>query len=335
MQPKVSVILPFFNSADSLSDAIESTLCQSFENFELIVIDNNSTDNSFEIASDFASRDKRIKIINEPGKNLAKALNSGIEAAKSPYIALMDAMDISFPERIEKQLSYLEKNPETGLVSTQIRNSSQIDSPEEFERLNQYINWINRIITHEDISINRFIETPYIYSSALFRKELAGVYGGFRNGDFPTGFELTLRWLEQGVKMYKIPEVLYDWNYTSERFNYNSDRYFDQGMFETKSRYIYNWLIENNKFHPEVAVWGAGRNSRQKFYVLHELGIHAKFYIDLRANPEHKVIQSQHTPPAGRNFILSYVSNRAAREKIRIFLVELGYVEGKDFICVD
>lgn len=95
-----------------------------------------------------------------------------------------------------------------------------------------------------------------------------------------------------------------------------------------------DWLKENNKFHPEVAVWGAGRQSRQRFFLLHELGAHAKFYIDLRANPERKVIQFQHIPPAGRHFILSYVTNRIAREKLKIFLVELGYVEGKDFICM-
>jgi glycosyltransferase involved in cell wall biosynthesis len=334
MQPKVSILLPFFNSADTLADAIESILCQSFENFELILINNNSIDNSFAIANNFATHDSRIKIIHEERQNFINALNSGIEASNCSYIALMDGRDISFPERIEKQFNFLKSNSNIGLVSTQLRNPTEIEALEEYERLNQYINWINRIITHNDFSINRFIETPFIVSTAMFRKELIGIFGGFWSGNFPPEFELTLRWMEHGVMMYKLPEVLYDWSYSPERFSYSDDRYFDQGLFETKSYFLNNWLKENNKFYPEVVVWGAGRNSRQKFYILHELGVEAKFFIDLRANPEHKVIQYQHTPPAGSNFIISYVSNRAAREKIRMFLVELGYIEGIDFICV-
>jgi glycosyltransferase involved in cell wall biosynthesis len=334
MQPRVSILLPFFNSEKTLPYAIESMLCQTFEGFELILIDCNSSDGSSSIASDFALRDMRIRIINGTSQNYAKILNYAIAESKADYLAIMDARDVSFPDRIQKQFDFLEKMTETGLVSVQIQNSVEIPSSEEFERLNQYINWTNRIISFEDISVNRFIETPLVFSTAMFRKNIIERYGGFISGDFPTDFEFILRLISKGVKMRKIPEVLYEWTYTHERFTYNSDRFFEQGLYENKSRYLFNWLKENNAFFPEVVVWGAGRNSRQNFYLLHELGINAKFYIDLRANPEHKVIQYQNTPPAGRIFILCYVSNRAAREKIRVFLVELGYIEGKDFICV-
>jgi glycosyltransferase involved in cell wall biosynthesis len=335
MKPKVSIILPYFNSADTLSDAVESMLCQTFEDFELLLIDNNSTDASFAVASDNASRDSRIKLIEiSQSDNLAKIYNEGIAVSKSPYLAIMDARDVSFPDRLNKQISYLEQNKSIGLVSSQIRNSTKIDVPEEEERVNQYTNWINRIITPEDFAVNRFIETPFILSNSVFRREIIGRLGGFAQGDFPTEFELTLRWIDQNVLMYKIPEVLYDWNYSSGRFSHTEDRYFDQGLFETKSLYIHKWLVENNRFYPDVVVWGAGKSSRHRFYILHELGVKAKFYIDLRANPDHKVIQYQHTPPAGHSFIICYVANRAAREKIRVFLVELGYIEGVDFIFV-
>jgi glycosyltransferase involved in cell wall biosynthesis len=335
MKPKVSIILPYFNSADTFSDAIESMLCQTFEDFELLLIDNNSTDTSFDIASDYASRDSRIRLIEiSPGDNLAKNYNNGIAVSGSPYLAIMDARDVSFPNRLQKQISYLEQNKSIGLVSSQIRNSTKIDLPEEEDRVYQYINWVNRIITHEDIAANRFIETPFLLSNSVFRREIVDRFGGFAQGDFPTEFELTLRWIHQGILMYKTPEVLYDWNYSASRFSHTEDRYFDQGLFETKSLYIHKWLVENNRFYPDVVVWGAGKSSRHRFYVLHELGVNAKFYIDLRANPEHKVIQYLHTPPAGHSFIICYVANRAAREKIRVFLVELGYIEGVDYIFV-
>lgn len=334
MQSRVSIILPFHNAENQLSDAIESMLCQTFDEFELILVDNNSNDSSFRIASDFASKDSRVRIIEEPRQGTVFALNAGISEAEGEFIAQMDANDISFPSRLEKQAEYLDAHPDIGVVGTQIRHIPVSDDPDHQERVSQFISWSNRIITHEDISANRFIESPIIHQTVMFRRELIDLYGGYENGEFPEDYELWLRWIAAGVKMHKIPEVLFDWSALPERLTRIDEKYVDQAFFEVKSLYLIDWLKENNQYYPEVVVWGAGRKSRQRFFILHELGAQAKFYIDLRANPERKVIQYQHTPPAGRSFIISYVTNREAREKIRMFLVELGYIEGKDFLCV-
>lgn len=334
MPPKVSIILPFYNCEHLLSDAIESVLAQTLVDFELLLIDNNSIDNSYDIATGFAINDERIKIIDEPRQGIVYALNTGIKHANSSFIAQMDAGNICYPERLEKQLNYLESNTKTGVVSSQVKFIPTSETPEELDGLKHYIIWNNKLITNEDISINRFVESPMVHSSVMFRKELIEQHGGYLNGDFPEDYELWLRWISKGVIMHKLPEILLDWVAKPQQLTQLDEKYTDQAFFEVKSRYMFDWLKDNNQYHPEVAVWGAGRKSRQRFYILHELGIQAKFYIDLRANPERKVIQFQHTPPAGRQFILSYVANRSARENIKIFLVELGYVEGKDFICM-
>ncbi len=334
MLPKITVILPFHRDSECLLDAIESIQCQTFNDFELILINYNSDDATFHLASSYASKDKRLRLIEEPTICLADALNKGIEKSTSPYIAVAYAGDISYPDRLEKQINYLENNPDVGLVGTRVRYITLSEDPEHLEYLNQYFQWSNRIITHEDISVNRFAESPMIHSTIMFRSSIVDEYGGYMRGDFPEDHELYMRWLEKGVKMYKLPDVLCDWTEEPDRISVYQEKYIDQALFEMKSRYVITWMKENNKFYPEVVVWGAGRTSRQRFFILHELGMHGKFYIDLRANEERKVIQYQHTPPAGMNFILVYVSNRISREKIRVFLIELGYTEGKDFICI-
>jgi glycosyltransferase involved in cell wall biosynthesis len=334
MPPKVSIVLPFYNCEERLSDAVESILAQTFEDYELLLVNNNSSDNSYDIAAGFAAKDSRINLIEEPRQGIVYALNTGIEAAKGSLIARMDSDDISYPQRIEKQVMFLDDHAEVGVVACQVTHEALIDNPQAQEGLRLYVEWNNKLITHDDIQINRFIESPVVHPTVMFRKELIDQHGGYLNGDFPEDYELWLRWLSKGVKMYKIPEILLDWADLPTRLTRQDERYTDQAFFEVKSRYLIDWLKDHNTFFPEVVVWGAGRKSRQRFFILHELGIHAKFYIDLRANPERKVIQYQHTPPAGRHFILSYVSNRGAREKIKMFLVELGYTEGKDFICV-
>jgi glycosyltransferase involved in cell wall biosynthesis len=334
MQPLVSIVLPFYNCENRLADSIESILSQTFKQFELILVNNNSNDNSHNIASRFVANDSRIKLIEEPRQGSVFALNSGIELAQAPYIARMDANDTCSPERLEKQVGFLNNNPVFGIVSCQVEFNTNSLNTENQEAIRQYILSNNKLITSEQIWENCFIESPIIDSTVMFRKELVDDFGGYITGDFPSDYELWLRWLSHGVKMQKLHEILYQWTYLPDRLSQKNDRYTDQAFFEVKSRYLVDWLKKYNQFYPDVAVWGAGRQSRQRFYILHELGIQAKFYIDLRENPANKVIQSQHTPPAGRYFILSYVSNRFAREKIKIFLVELGYTEGKDFLCV-
>jgi glycosyltransferase involved in cell wall biosynthesis len=334
MRPTISVILPFHEPNQKLKESIESILNQTFENLELIFVEKNSGDGSFELVTEFAKNDKRIKFLSEETQNNIKAINKGLAEATGKYIHFMTDCDYAHPEMFERQVEFLEANPKTGLVGCRIKPIFIDESEMDNEFLDQYVNWSNRIITHEDISINRFIESPVIHQTILYRKEIFKKHGIFFDVDSPSDFEHQLRLLDQGVLMHKIPEVLFDWTFYPERISVIDSCLTDQGLFEVKSTYLNKWLKANDNFYPEVAVWGAGKSSRQRFYILHELGVHPKFFIDLRANPVKNVIQYQHTPPAGRNFIISYVSNRSAREKIRMFLVELGYTEGKDFICV-
>lgn len=105
----VSVIMPAFNAGKYIKTAIESVLSQTYENFELIIIDDFSQDNTKEIVKSFS--DLRIKLIeNTENLGISKSLNKAIKLLKGDYIARMDADDICFPKRLEKQVSYLEKH---------------------------------------------------------------------------------------------------------------------------------------------------------------------------------------------------------------------------------
>jgi glycosyltransferase involved in cell wall biosynthesis len=118
VEPLVSVILPVYNSDKYLSDAIHSILAQTYNNFELIIINDHSTDQSMELVRTFSEKDSRIRVIQNPENiGISKSLNKGLEISKGVYIARMDADDISFPDRLEKQVNYLQKSPEVGVLS--------------------------------------------------------------------------------------------------------------------------------------------------------------------------------------------------------------------------
>jgi glycosyltransferase involved in cell wall biosynthesis len=117
--PRVSIVLAFFNAEPTLGPAILSIINQSYPNWELILLDDGSTDNSLEVARRF--EDPRIRIVAD-GRNLklARRLNQGVMLSRGDYIARMDADDISYPARIETQLQYLKEHPHIDLVASRV-----------------------------------------------------------------------------------------------------------------------------------------------------------------------------------------------------------------------
>ena len=113
--PSISVVLPIYNGATTLSKAIRSVLGQTFRHYELVLLDDGSTDDSLDIAKTFS--DPRIRVIHD-GANygLAYRLNQGIDLAQGRYIARMDQDDICFPERLAKQFEFLESHPGIDLL---------------------------------------------------------------------------------------------------------------------------------------------------------------------------------------------------------------------------
>lgn len=114
--PRVSVVMPIYNSGRFLEEGLNSILNQSFSDFEVIIVDNGSTDNSRDIEDKYKKKDNRIRIIKLAKPNVQIALNEGFRAARGEYIARMDADDISFKDRFKIQVDYLDKHPEISLI---------------------------------------------------------------------------------------------------------------------------------------------------------------------------------------------------------------------------
>ena len=120
--PLISVIMPVFNGENFLQDAVGSILGQTFTDFELIAIDDGSTDNSTALLESFRLNDRRV-IIQRHTENqgVTAALNTGLALARGKYIARMDADDISLPVRFEKQVAFMETHPEIDILGSAVR----------------------------------------------------------------------------------------------------------------------------------------------------------------------------------------------------------------------
>ncbi len=161
-------------------------------------------------------------------------------------------------------------------------------------------------------------------------------HGAYLEGDFPEDYELWLRWLDRGVKIAKLPEVVLDWHDSPGRLTRTHPIYSDKAFYRIKSTYLARWLERGNAFHPEVWVWGASRISRRRARILEEEGVRIGRYIDTKGSRQldREVIYYEDLPAAGEAFILTYIRQMDNRDRIRIFLESRGYREGVDYLLV-
>lgn len=330
ISPKISVILPFYNAEQTLARAVKSILNQSFEEFELLLVDNNSTDSSRQIAEKACSDDTRIQLLEENKIGVAHAMNTGLAYAKGSFLARMDADDEAQPGRLAHQLAFLDRNPGIDAVGSEVRYVQQNPNTEGFER---FVDWANSFHTPEEINLNRFVEIPIVNPTLFFRRELYDNLGGCLDGDFPEDYEMQLRYLQSGAQMARLDKVLLDWYDYSTRLTRTDRRYSSEAFFRIKAKYFLKWSEENNPHHPRIWIWGAGRKTRQRSEWLKKEGLQVMGRIDVvQTKPD--AIYYEDVPDPGSMFIVSMVTNPGAGLQIREFLKTRMYLEGKDFILM-
>lgn len=198
MSELVSILMPVYNTAHYLQEALDSVLSQTFRDFELIVLDDGSPDNAEEILDTYDdSRIVRYK--GEKNAGLSNVLNVGLDMAMGKYIARMDSDDISMPNRLQVQVDYLEQHPEIDLVSVGMQ---LFGAKEEV--------WI-REQDPEKVKINALFHSPVLHASSVWRKESFEKHGlRFCQEMVPAeDYDLWARALLKGLKLVNLSEVLY------------------------------------------------------------------------------------------------------------------------------
>ena len=170
-KPFVSVVMPVKNAENTIKESIDSILTQTLTNFELIIVNDNSTDGTKNLLKSYASSDQRIILINSSGQGISEAINCGIEQAKSPLIARMDADDISHPERLEKQVNAFNNNQNLVLLGTFCHIFRDGDG-----KIQNY-----KIPTTNSELQNSIRSIPTLYHPTIMaRKDIIQLVGGFR-----------------------------------------------------------------------------------------------------------------------------------------------------------
>ena len=194
--PAVSVVMPVFNAAGHLAEALESISKQTFQNYEFIIVDDGSVDATPKILKRYASADPRVRVVTQENRGVVEALNLGCRMARGKYIARMDADDISLPERLQKQLEFLEQHPEVGAAGTWyslIHKGGGDSQPPALEGSIRWTMCFHNCVCHP---------------SAMMRRELLESLGFYRAVAHCEDYDLWLRALKV-TSIRNIPECLF------------------------------------------------------------------------------------------------------------------------------
>ncbi len=337
-RPSISIVLPVFDAAATLPRALDSIHAQTLTDWELIAVDDGSTDASPRLLDRARALDPRIRVVSLPHAGIAPALNAGIAAAQAEFVARMDADDECLPTRLERLAATLQSDPELGLVASLVEYAGDRESHAGYAA---HVDWINSVCTPEDIRLQRFVESPFAHPSVAFRRATVSRLGGYRDGPFPEDYELWLRWMEAGVPMTKLPEVLLRWTDHSQRLSRADPRYSADAFYRLKAVYLARWLHHHLNPGRSLLVWGAGRLTRRRVDFLATQGFPPTAFIDIDPDKQGLPRHGREVwapdrlatlPPDERPFVLGYVANRGAREQQREFLTRLGWKEGTDFL---
>lgn len=327
---RVSVLLPFHNAGAELHAAITSIVQQTFADWELLLIDNASADDSLVIAQRRADDDPRIKALREPRIGIAHALNTGLAHAQGSFITRMDADDVSHPERLAKQVVYLEAHPDIGVLGTRTAFATTV---EKSSGMRWFVDWQNAILSPHEHCVKRFVDAPVAHPTVMFRRELVDRHGGYDTGPLPEDHELWLRWMDAGVRFAKLPEELLTWNDHAERLSRTHPNYSVDAFFTTKAKWLARWMKRKLNGRP-VIIAGTSNLCRERALKLEAEGIVVSAFTDVRPRvvPGYAFIPHDRLPPPGEAFIVSFISQRGTGDRIAGFLAGRGLLEGEDFI---
>lgn len=333
--PKISVLLPCYNASGTLGEALDSLAHQTLGDFEIVAVDDGSTDTTLPILQAWALKDSRLRILPRTHQGIVAALNAGLEVCTASYVARMDADDLSHPERLEKQAAVLDTHPEVGVVSCRVAGFP----PEQVRPgFKVYLEWLNGLLSDDDIRREIFVESPLPHPSLTIRGELLQQVGGYQDHGWAEDYDLLLRLYLAGARFAKLPEVLLEWREHPQRLTCTDSRYSLENFFRAKAFYL---TIGPLAGRGAVIIWGAGMVGRRLGKQLARLDAPLVAYIDIDPRKIGRTRRSLPILPPealqdwwGRftnPVILTAVGAHGARPIIRRRLIEMGFREGRDW----
>jgi len=331
--PRVSILLPVRNEEQLLPAALGSLFRQTLTDWELVAVNDGSSDATGAVLDAAAGKDVRIRVVHQPPTGLVAALNAGLASCRAPLVARMDGDDICHPRRLELQAAFLNDHPEVTLVACQVRH---VPRQQVTDGMGAYETWQNSLLDHDQIMRDRYVESPFVHPSVMFRRDAVQALGSYRDTGWPEDYDLWLRLAGAGARFARLSEVLFYWRDRPGRLTRTAEEYTLNAFRACKTHHLRQSFLAGVN---EVTLWGAGIEGKAWRKILLAEGIVIRRWLEV--DPR-KIGQIIHGAPVtgidalspGDGKILVTVGAKGARAQVRAFACEAGLREGEDFLCV-
>lgn len=331
-QPEVSVVLPVRDGAATLGWAIRSLARQTFDAFEVIVVDDGSRDDTPVVVRRWEKRDPRVRGLRTEPAGIVAALQHGLAHARAPLVARMDADDVCRPERLERQTAFLRRTGLSGCGS-RVR---MVPKSRATERGAEYAAWVNSMTDWDTVRANLFVECPLAHPTFLFRADALREAGGYRDRGWPEDYDLLLRLWRAGHRFATAPQVLLDWNQAGTRLSRTHPAYSHAAFRACRVHHLRKSLLAGRD---GVAIWGAGPTGKRLALECLRQGVSVRGFLEVDPRKIGQTIhgapvRAPESAPAFDNALhLGAVARAAGREAVRSAARKVGLEEGVDFVA--
>lgn len=320
---KVSILLPFHNAAPWISATIQSIHAQTYADWEVIAIDDFSTDDSYTILEQYAASDSRIRLYKNSAKGIIPALQLGLSNATGDFLTRMDADDLMPENRLTLMVTHLNTLPEKAIVTGKVKYFSKSDVSEGYLA---YENWLNERVENGDYFDHIYRECVVASPNWVARTAEIRDANIFSELKYPEDYDMTFRWLQQGFSIHGINETTLLWREHPERTSRNSEVYDQESFFQLKI----NWFCDLHSTE-SLAILGAGTKGKLTAELLLNRHIDFKWFdLDWKnygAPVYGKTIENFEELRAEKLLIAIYPKNR---KPLLAYLHEKGFEIGKN-----
>ena len=326
----ISIVMPVKNTAIFLVECLESIVNQSETNWELIAVNDHSTDKSLAILEDYASKDQRIKVYNNIGNGIIEALRLAYLKSKGDFVTRMDSDDIMSLDKLDVMKTNLQNSGSGHIALGLVKYFSEKELGSGFKN---YETWLNELISKGTNFEGIYKECVIPSPCWMVNREDFESCGTFRPNDYPEDYDLAFRFYSFGLKPIPCNKVLHFWRDYSTRTSRTHIHYADNTFLEIKARYFLELEYEASK---NLVVWGAGAKGKRIAKILIEKGIEFYWICD---NPkkigkhiyDQKMLSFTQLKQIKNSQSIITVANINAQNEIKRYFNKIKLILNKDY----
>ena len=251
-EPLISILTPFKNSAIYLTECLESISNQTYKNWELVIVDDTSTDASYDIVAAYANNDQRIKLFKNDGHGIIDALKLGFANSKGDYITRMDSDDIMAPNKLAVLLRALEVNGRQHIAVGLVNYFREDGINDGYKRYEQ---WLNKLTLKGNNYSEIYKECVIPSPCWMIHKDDLIACNAFNPNRYPEDYDLAFRFYKFNIKCIPCDSVLHHWRDYETRSSRTDEHYAQNYFLDIKLHYFLELEYDKNRI---LTVWGAG-----------------------------------------------------------------------------